>query len=105
MASKEYDNYLKSAEWKKKATNRKQIDDYTCQLCGTRGGLLDVHHFTYYKVGREDVYTDLVTLCPRCHKAIHGMMNRITGKNPDGTDRHGWSDLKYAKHMNDKIAT
>lgn len=98
---KQYEKYLQSDRWKKLSTQRKVIDDYTCQMCGKTQdeciadgtGELQVHHMRYPdKLGTENVYKDLVTLCPDCHRYVHNMMNRVTGIKPDGTYQYGWHD-------------
>lgn len=49
-------------------------DDYTCQICGTRGGDLAVHHLNGYNWDLENRYNtnNGVTLCEDCHKGFHG---------------------------------
>ncbi len=59
--------------WEAKRRERLKIDDHTCQVCGTRatgGRTLDVHHLTYENFGHEDVESDLVSLCRRCHDLV-----------------------------------
>ena len=51
-----------------------------CAMCGRpeakcRNGL-QVHHITYQRLGHEDIYNDLVSLCPGCHKKIHSYYRR-----------------------------
>jgi len=46
-------------------------DGYSCQLCGTHRGL-EVHHIHYRSRGGDDSECNLVTLCCRCHAAVHG---------------------------------
>lgn len=53
-------------EWRTKVFER---DNYTCQDCGIRGGILEPHHlnrFAYYKELRFVVENGL-TLCHDCH--------------------------------------
>lgn len=76
----EYEKYIRSNEWAIKKAHRKDIDDHKCVMCGrseehTRRGL-QVHHITYKHLGNEDVYTELVTLCPTCHRRIHNLYKR-----------------------------
>lgn len=35
-----------------------------------------VHHLTYARLGNEDIWKDLTTLCPICHRKIHNMLRR-----------------------------
>lgn len=42
-------------------------DNYTCQLCGRKDTILEVHHIGYYKQDRTDRPGNLITLCTKCH--------------------------------------
>ena len=61
----EYDRYIHSAAWRRKADARLKMDGHVCQVCG--GAATDVHHLTYDRFGNEEM-GDLVSLCRRCHK-------------------------------------
>ena len=37
---------------------------------------MQVHHITYERLGHENAYTDLVTVCGSCHKKLHNYYNR-----------------------------
>lgn len=84
MQSEFYKEYMKSEEWRKKELERLAIDDFKCCMCGRTDGQtrygLQVHHTTYKRLGQENVYTDLVSLCGRCHKWIHNYNSRITSE-------------------------
>lgn len=63
-SSKEY------KEWRDKVFKR---DNYTCWLCGKKGGNLVAHHirdFSKYPQERFNV-TNGITLCEECHRIIH----------------------------------
>lgn len=94
----EYEDYLQSDEWRKKAQQRLLIDNHKCQMCG-RGSdetVLSVHHINYRTFQHENPLTDLITLCPVCHERVHVMMCRITGYRSDGTPIRGWrTQLPY----------
>ena len=49
------------------------VDESKCFVCSLQctGSTGNVHHLTYERVGKEDVWNDLVTLCKRCHCDIH----------------------------------
>lgn len=49
---------------------RLKIDGYKCTACGysAKPNVLMVHHLTYARLGNEDAWKDLVTLCPICHR-------------------------------------
>ena len=58
------------ARWRKKVFER---DEYTCQLCGEKGGKLNAHHkvrFVDCPEKRLDVDNG-ITLCEDCHKYVH----------------------------------
>jgi 5-methylcytosine-specific restriction endonuclease McrA len=66
-----YRDYLQTAEWQ--ATRRAALRHacYKCQLCGSRGTPLEVHHNCYERLGAE-LPGDVVVLCSRCHARHHG---------------------------------
>ena len=57
--------------WRNKVYRR---DDYTCQLCGLRGGELNAHHVkpwaTYPKLRYR--VSNGITYCKSCHDWVHG---------------------------------
>jgi 5-methylcytosine-specific restriction endonuclease McrA len=60
-----YQEYLKSARWRKLTDERKALDGYRCRVCNG-GANLQVHHRTYQNIGNETL-DDLTTLCAECH--------------------------------------
>ena len=70
MTKDEYYAYLRTPAWQDKRSKRLVLDNFTCQKCGAKKTLLDVHHINYERVGNEDIYRDLITLCRECHKEI-----------------------------------
>lgn len=50
-------------------------DDYTCQVCHSKGGDLAVHHLNGYNWDVDNRYNpdNGVTLCERCHREFHTM--------------------------------
>ena len=98
MDNYQYQQYLKSDEWKQKARQRAEIDDFKCCMCGATGTMnnpLETHHLSYRAIGRENVWKDILTLCHNCHYHVHLMMNQKTAP-----DRRGWKDeLRIADHV------
>ena len=80
MQSEFYREYMKSEKWQYKKAQRLEIDGYSCVMCGRPQSKcktpLQVHHTTYKRLGNENVYTDLCTLCGTCHKREHNLWNR-----------------------------
>ena len=46
-------------------------DNYTCQCCGKKHVRLEVHHIIFRSQGGSDELDNLLTLCEKCHKALH----------------------------------
>ena len=72
---------------------RLETDNYTCQYCGFNaksvfsdkdegkvfsGVIVEVHHIDPVSEGiRQTTLDDLITLCPLCHRIIHGIGRSI----------------------------
>lgn len=56
--------------WRKAVFER---DNYTCQICGKRGGRLNAHHIERYRdcVSKRTDVSNGITVCESCHKNIH----------------------------------
>lgn len=72
---REYNRHLKSEQYRKLRGRVLFRDFGMCQAivngkkCGSKIGV-EVHHLTYARFGNEHI-NDLITLCERCHTAIH----------------------------------
>ena len=64
-----YSEYIKSEAWKKKAKQRKELDNYKCVKCG-KTHPIEVHHLNYDTLGHEDM-DSLISLCSYCHYLEH----------------------------------
>lgn len=72
--------YLRRSRDPRLVENRKERDDYTCQVCAFRREVgdgkfvIDVHHLSPLGTMKNVVVTsieDLVCLCPNCHRIAH----------------------------------
>ena len=60
----EYDRYIHSSAWRKKADERMRLDGGICRVCGKPA--TEVHHLTYDNF-RNEKPEELVSLCRCCH--------------------------------------
>lgn len=72
----------KTAEWDNLRAFILNRDNYTCQLCKKKGGILNIHHIIEKKNGGSNSLDNLVTLHKECHKAIHNKKISYTFKKP-----------------------
>ena len=73
MNKTEYKQYLLSEKWEGKREIVLQMAAFKCQLCSkteSQSGGLQIHHNTYDRIGKE-LLSDLIALCPTCHKNYH----------------------------------
>src|ERR687883_1883360 len=61
-------------------------DEHTCQDCGAHDCPLEVHHIQPLCMGGTNKLYNLVTLCVKCHRAIHKSWSKWYGYRPDRTD-------------------
>lgn len=64
-----------TAEWQRLKYRVLERDNYTCQICGEKSGLMQVHHITYKHCGGKAYNApmgDLITLCEECHRHDDG---------------------------------
>lgn len=72
-------------------------DNYTCQCCKTKKGILHVHHIVYRSKGGSDKTENLITLCEYCHKRLHDGKLKDFEFKLHGTKK---GQLKHATQMN-----
>ena len=66
MTYQEYLRYINSSDFHVLAEAVKTRYGYHCAICDDPGPL-EAHRRTYRRLGREEL-TDLIALCPACHK-------------------------------------
>lgn len=74
VALASHGEYMETEQWRVLSRQTKIRDRYTCQACGHHGADVQAHHHTYPKCWGDDRITNLTTLCPRCHRAVHAML-------------------------------
>jgi hypothetical protein len=65
-----YVQYLQTPEWQERRALHLHAAHYRCQVCNAGKVLLNVHHRTYERRGRE-TFKDLIVLCHECHALFH----------------------------------
>lgn len=72
----EYVNYLRSEKWKRKRLAKGFSVGFCCERCGqyARDGF-EIHHKSYARIFKEPL-TDLMFLCPNCHRMIEVQKRR-----------------------------
>ena len=69
-----YEEYLKSEEWRKKRQLVLEFWNHECAICAANDNL-HIHHRTYIRLGHEKL-TDLIALCKTCHDLFHSRGKR-----------------------------
>lgn len=81
-AKDKYKAFLKTKYW---YSVRKEVlirDNFTCTKCGSKKKL-EVHHKTYKHHHQEHKHlNDLITLCSKCHTALHKTNKMYLNKKP-----------------------
>lgn len=70
-----YGEYLNSEHWRETRQQRLERDGHKCAICGSTKDL-NVHHLTYIRIGKENIDTDLITVCHACHAMLHRVADR-----------------------------
>jgi hypothetical protein len=71
-----YDAYLFSEHWAEVKAAAHERAGRKCQICGSTQRL-NVHHNTYTRIG-EELPTDVVVLCKKCHEKFHNIPSQTT---------------------------
>lgn len=91
----EYQDYLKSEQWKDLRAQVYQRAQSKCELCGRTAAA--IHHIKYPKNYSEDSLGNLVAVCKRCHMKLHGINHETLVKK--FLDSHNAVVLKYTKQI------
>jgi HNH endonuclease len=98
-----YDEYILSPQWEAKR-QKVFLERDRCERCG-RANLLEVHHVTYERLGREPD-SELEVLCSFCHtKADQERALRSAARSADAKFRAGlntYATKKYGEDWQDR---
>jgi hypothetical protein len=89
---KEYEQFLKSYEWKEQRAETFDRSSGFCEFCGDVA--INAHHVKYPKKFDENNPHNLVSVCKRCHDLSHGIRQlekitdakRMTDLAPNGVE-------------------
>ena len=84
-----YRKYLNSKAW---TETRKKLFERVGRQCICGKIATQVHHKTYDNIGKENLLTDLVVLCDKCHGRVHQSRNANNGNNTTGEVY--WNEFK-----------
>jgi len=77
LGYKNYSGYLQSEHWKELRKRIFSERGSKCEVCNSEDSL-NIHHRTYANFGNE-LESDLIITCGKCHKRIHSS-ERMGGK-------------------------
>lgn len=88
-----YEDYLKTKEWRQKKADRLAFDNWQCGFCHAAidSDHYETHHLNYSRLGNEDMEHDLITLCRMCHTNFHAVWER--SKKWESTPLTHWRDF------------
>ena len=66
-----YEEYIRSAEWRSVVARVRQRSHGVCERCG-RGKHENTHHLTYSRLGAE-LMEDVIGVCTGCHRYLHSL--------------------------------
>ena len=80
-------------EWKILSKKVRERDKYICQYCG-KYRAIEVHHIIPARLGVNNSFDNLITLCRSCHKKIEHLTNKYLdeNKNPIEIFYEKWSN-------------
>lgn len=78
-----YELYIRSDRWKRKADAAKKRAGYRCQGCNRHRGqvILEAHHRTYERLGFE-LDGDITVFCTECHEAVTQVIADLRAGRP-----------------------
>jgi len=98
----EYNEYIRSSEWKKKCREAIKRAGEKCEVCGApKWSKLSVHHITYERF-KHELPKDLKVVCARCHikedvKREEETKRKNFQKLQDARF-YGWAETVYGKN-------
>ena len=92
LTNNRQDNYGKYLESKAWFETREKFFEQFGRLCICGCTATQVHHKTYDNIGKENLLTELVGLCDRCHTNVHQLRNTCRPNDPQGQEY--WDKFK-----------
>ncbi len=92
MNKQDYQEYLQTPYWKRRALDRKIDASFICEDCGGCFRYeedLHVHHLSYEGVPYRELDSELIVLCDRCHKHRHGLLSEEQEESEESYNERG----------------
>jgi len=67
-----YAERLQSFHWRELRREAFRLKGHKCYICGTTEKKLQIHHTSYVNIDTFMEAQDLIPLCEKCHKKVHG---------------------------------
>lgn len=82
---------LAAPAYKKLIAEVYERDGWRCRSCNRRDGI-NAHHIKYRSQGGNDEIDNLVSLCVRCHRAVHDGNLKVVIEEGElnFTNKNGW---------------
>lgn len=77
-----YHSYIVSPKWFQLRRKVFDIQGKACKRCNSKKKI-HVHHKTYERLGEENIETDLVVLCKKCHDIYHTIYKHASIETTD----------------------
>jgi len=76
---------------------KEKMIDGPCVLCGWRLGRCDIHHIILRSKGGSNESSNLIRICPNCHRLVHQKIINYDNKNEVFVRSDGLPILKTYK--------
>ncbi len=96
-----YQEQIKDPRWQKRRLEILQLDNFTCQICGSYNKTLHIHHTIYLPQNNIWEYEDcqLITLCEDCHKNEHENLSELVKNIINDIKNQGLTNLEILFYL------
>jgi DNA-directed RNA polymerase subunit RPC12/RpoP len=70
-------DYIKLLDFSKRTVSKiLKRAKINCSICGWNKASCDIHHIIHRKYGGSDEHTNLIIVCPNCHRTMHELKEK-----------------------------